>query len=180
MFWLNAVAPENIVSILVADATFQRLMSSLNVGLDENSDPSFVTADVSQLPIGPYATTAVLGASTHHVTALAMFESTKAHVGYHVCSAEPHPMYIARLLPNDSPLAKSSAAARLATLATFQLPRFWSNPPAPCSMPYMFATLATFHIPMFWLNAADELTHAHRRDQPLEYGLAEHRVELAG
>ena len=46
-------------------------------------------------------------------------------------------------------------------------------------MPYMFATLATFHIPMFWLNAADELTHAHRRYQSLEYALAAHRVELA-
>ena len=108
-----------------------------------------------------------------------MFESTRPHVGYHDRSAEPQPMYIARLLPNDSPLAKSSAAARLLTRATFQLPRFWSNPPAPCSMPYMFATLATFHIPMFWLNAADELTHAHRRYQRLEYAPAEHRVELA-
>jgi hypothetical protein len=91
---------------------------------------------------------AVLGALTHHVTALAMFESTRPHVGYHVRTVEPHPMYIARLLPNESPLAKSSAAARLATLATFQLPRFWSNPAAPCSMPYRFATLATFQPPM--------------------------------
>jgi hypothetical protein len=149
--------------MLVADATFQLPMSSLNVGLDENSDAKLVTADVSQLPIGPYAATAVLGALTHHVTALAMFESTKAHVGYQVCSADPHPMYIAHLLPNESPLAKSSDAARLLTRTTFQLPRFWSNPPAPSSMPYRFATLATFHIPMFWLNAADVPTHAHRR-----------------
>ena len=138
-------------------------MSLLNVGLDEKSDARVVNADVSQLPIGPYATAAVLGALTHHVTALAMFESTKAHVGYQYCSADPQPMYIAHLLPNDSPLAKSSAAARLLTRTTFQLARFWSNPPAPCSMPYRFATLATFHIPMFWLNAADVPTHAHRR-----------------
>jgi hypothetical protein len=55
---------------------------------------------------------AVLGALTHHVTALTMFESTRPHVGYHDRSVEPHPMYIARLLPNESPLAKSSAAAR--------------------------------------------------------------------
>ena len=53
MFWLNAEAPENMLSILVAAATFHLLMSSLNVGFDENSDPKFVTADVSQLPIGP-------------------------------------------------------------------------------------------------------------------------------
>ena len=163
MFWLNAVADWSIALKLVADAVFHPPMSSLNVGLDENSDAKFVTADVSQLPIGPYAATAVLGALTHHVTALAMFESTKAHVGYHDRSAEPQPMYTARLLPNDSPLAKSSAAARLLTRTTFQLPRFWSNPPAPCSMPCRFATLATFHIPMFWLNAADVPTHAHSR-----------------
>ena len=108
-----------------------------------------------------------------------MFESTRPHVGYHDRTVEPQPMYIARLVPNDSPLAKSSAAARLLTRATFQLPRFWSNPPAPCSMPYRFATLATFQPPMFWLNAVDVLTHAHRRYQLLEYALAEHRVELA-
>jgi hypothetical protein len=53
MFWLNAEARKNILSILVAEATFQLLMSSLNDGFDENSDPKFVTADVSQLPIGP-------------------------------------------------------------------------------------------------------------------------------
>ena len=152
-------------------------MLSLNVGFDENNDAKFVTADVSQLPIGPYAATAVLGALTHHVTALAMFESTNAHVGYHDCSADPQPMYIAHLLPNDSPLAKSSAAARLLTRNTFQLPRFRSNPPAPCSMPYRFATLATFHIPMFWLNATDVPTHAHSRlYDDVE---AEHRVALA-
>ena len=160
---MNADAESNDPYNVVTDAVFQLPMLSLKVGFDENSDAKVVTPDVSQLPIGPYAAAAVLGALTHQVTALAMFESTRPHVGYQVRSVEPHPMYIARLLPNESPLAKSSAAARLLTLATFQLPRFWLNPPAPCSMPYRFDTLATFHPPMFWLNAADVLTHAHRR-----------------
>ncbi len=98
---------------------------------------------------------AVLGTAVTHML---------PQVGYHDRSADPQPMYIARLLQLANPLAKSSAAARLLTRPTFQLPRFWSNPPAPCSMPYRFATLATFHIPMFWLNAADVPMHAHSRE----------------
>jgi hypothetical protein len=63
------------------------------------------------------------------------------------------------------------------TRATFQLPRFWSNPPAPCSIPKRFDTLATFQPPRFWLNAADVPMHAHSRlYDDVE---AEHRVELA-
>ena len=34
IFWLNAEAPENMLSILVAEATYHLLMSSLNVGFD--------------------------------------------------------------------------------------------------------------------------------------------------
>ena len=136
------------IEVVVIQILTVHCVKPIDIDGDVSVGPKFVPDNMSVEPpvVGPL-----------------MFESTKAHVGYQDRIDEPHPMYIARLLLNDSPLAKSSAAARLLTRATFQLPRFWSNPPAPCSMPYRFATLATFHIPMFWLNAADVPTHAHRR-----------------
>jgi hypothetical protein len=163
--------------MLLTEATFQRPMSALNVLADANAEAKVVTNEVSQSPMGPYASVAVLGAATHHAAALAKFVSLRAHVGYAARSVAPHATYKARFELQLSPLAKSNAAERPPTRSTFQPPRFCWKLAAPSMMPAMLATLATFHPPIFWLNAASALTQAHKR----EYDPAslEQRVELA-
>jgi hypothetical protein len=68
MFWLNAVAELNMLSILATNATFHLLMSALNVGLLANSEAMLVTAAVFHSTMLPYV---VASPPIHAVTAAA-------------------------------------------------------------------------------------------------------------
>ena len=69
-----------MLAMFDTDATFHAPMSTLNVGLLENSEAMVVTAAVFQPTMFPYVVVAVVGFAIHAVTAASMVASVMRHV----------------------------------------------------------------------------------------------------
>jgi hypothetical protein len=82
MSWLKIDAPLNALATVITDATFHLLMSALNVGLLANTEAMLVTAAVFHSTMLPYVVAAVVALVTHDATAAAMlpFVMHMAHV----------------------------------------------------------------------------------------------------
>jgi hypothetical protein len=76
IFRLKAVAEPNMAYMLPTDAVFHFETSSLNVGLDANSDAMMETPTTFQSPIGPpFSVVAVAGLVIHFSTTELMLSS---------------------------------------------------------------------------------------------------------